>query len=239
VAQTLLSVPTPVCASPPHATVIFVSAAPPPLDYFLEIEAHFALRRNTPFILSAKDWVLMVSWKEQGIPLAIIVEAIDQVFDKNESSGRRKTISSLRYCRHAVEELWSDRKDLYVGGHGETPEVTVEPMLSALAWQLEALAGPEAVRDAALGIAREVRDLTHEKSVPKIEERLIALEHELVESILAALGEDEVAALCAGIAATLGDTSRLDESTRRRTEEANLRRLVRQRVGLPRLSLFS
>ncbi|HYM60074.1 MAG TPA: hypothetical protein VEZ11_04190 [Thermoanaerobaculia bacterium] len=211
---------------------------PPPPDYFLEIESHFAMRRNTPFILSAKDWALMTSWKEQGIPLAVVIEAIDQVFDKNETSGRRKVISSLSYCRHAIKELWSDRKDLYVGAHGETPEATVEPLLSALAGQIEALA-PAAVRDSAMRIAREVRDLVQEKSVPKIEDRLIDLEHELVESILAALGEDEVAALCAEIAAALGDTSRLDEATRRRTEEANLRRLVRQRSGLPRLSLFS
>ena len=29
--------------------------------YFEDIEAHFAARRGTPFILSAKDWVLMKS----------------------------------------------------------------------------------------------------------------------------------------------------------------------------------
>ena len=71
-------------------------------DYFLEIEAHFALRRNTPFILSAKDWALMQKWRAEGIPLPVVIEAIDSVFEKNETSGRRKVISSLSYCRHAV-----------------------------------------------------------------------------------------------------------------------------------------
>jgi len=42
----------------------------------------------------------------------------------------------------------------------------------------------------------------------------------------------------ADIASALGDTSRLDEKTRARTEEANLRRLVREKFGLPRLTLF-
>ena len=28
-------------------------------EYFTDIEAHFAQRRGTPFVLSAKDWALM------------------------------------------------------------------------------------------------------------------------------------------------------------------------------------
>ncbi len=61
-------------------------------DYYLEIEAHFAFRRATPFILSGKDWALMQRWRSEGIPLPIVVEAIDSVFEKNETSGRRKVI---------------------------------------------------------------------------------------------------------------------------------------------------
>jgi hypothetical protein len=40
------------------------------------------------------------------------------------------------------------------------------------------------------------------------------------------------------ISASLGNTSRLDEKTRARTEEANLRRFIRERFDLPRLTLF-
>jgi hypothetical protein len=42
----------------------------------------------------------------------------------------------------------------------------------------------------------------------------------------------------AEIAGALGNTSRIDEKTIARTLEANLRRLVRERFGLPRLTLF-
>ncbi|HXH39697.1 MAG TPA: hypothetical protein VNN08_13795, partial [Thermoanaerobaculia bacterium] len=81
------------------------------------------------------------------------------------------------------------------------------------------------------------RALASERSVPRIEERLIDLERELVDAFIAA-APAEIAAIRAEIAAALGDTSKLDEKTRARTEEANLRRLVREKFGLPRLTLF-
>ena len=49
--------------------------------------------------------------------------------------------------------------------------------------------------------------------------------------------EDEVRHLF-DVATSLGDTSKLDPKIRARTEEANLRRLIREKFGLPRLTLF-
>ncbi|HUP45035.1 MAG TPA: hypothetical protein VM779_05940, partial [Thermoanaerobaculia bacterium] len=121
-----------------------MTASPPADDYFLEIEGHFAMRRNTPFILSAKDWALMKKWREEEIPLPVVLEAIDQVFEKNETSGRRKVISSLSYCRHAVKELWSERRELYAGGADAGPEENPAPMLEALAAHIERGEAPPA-----------------------------------------------------------------------------------------------
>src|SRR5439155_1109448 len=95
--------------------------------YFEEIEAHFAARRGTPFILSAKDWALMKSWHDEGVPLPVLLDAV--------------------------------------------------------------------------------------------------------------IAAEDVATIRAEIAASLAG-AKLDEKTRARTEEANLRRLVRERFGLPRLTLF-
>ena len=198
-------------------------------SYFTEIEAHFAARRQTPFILSTKDWALMKKWHEEGIPLPIVIEAIDTVFERNETSGRKKVISSLSYCRHAVKELWHERRDLYVGGADTTPETGPELMLEILAAQLERF--PD--------IAAAVRDLARERSVPRIEERLMEIERELIDRILAEMPERDLAALRGEIASAIGDTSKLDEKTRARTEEANLRRIVREKFGLPRLTLFA
>ena len=195
--------------------------------YFEEIEGHFAARRGTPFILSAKDWALMKSWHDEGVPLPVVIEAIDSVFEKNETSGRQKKINSLSYCRHAVKELWKERKEMLVGAAGETPEAAPGPLLDALAVQLEGV-------PAVAAFAPRVRALAAEKSVPRIEEKLMELERELLDAVIAA---EDVAAIRAEIAASLAG-AKLDEKTRARTEEANLRRLVRERFGLPRLTLF-
>jgi hypothetical protein len=205
-----------------------VTAAPSP-DYFLEIEGHFAMRRGTPFILSAKDWTLMKGWADAGIPLPVVIEAIDTVFERNETSGRKKTISSLSYCRHAVKELWEERKAIAVDGGAALPEEAPQELLSALAAEVERVSP---------ATAETIRGLISEKSVPRIEERLIEVEASLIDELLASLPEEEVAALRADVARAVGDTSRLDPPTRARTEDANLRRIVRERFGVPRLSLF-
>jgi hypothetical protein len=204
-------------------------------NYYLEIEAHFAMRRGTPFILNAKDWMLMKKWREDAVPLPVIIEAIDQVFERNEASGRKKVISSLSYCRHAVKELWEERKDLTIGEGTSVPEEDPSEALGVLATSLR---GAELPSSLAESLANEVTALATLRSVPKIEERLIEMEQQLFERLLAALPAAEREALTATIAKSLGDTAKLDDKTRKRTEDANQRRLLREKYGLPRLTLF-
>lgn len=189
-------------------------------DYFLEIESHFAHRRGTPFILNAKDWALMKGWADEGIPLAIVIEAIDTVFDRREAESKK--VNGLSFVKYAVKELWKERKELQVGGEGAVPEEDVVPALEALASRL--------ADTAAAAFADRVRALAKEKSVPRVEEQLIELEQELIESLLPQAEELRVEARAL--------TSGADEKTRARTEEAHLRRLVREKFGIPRLTLF-
>jgi hypothetical protein len=202
-------------------------------DYFTEIEGHFAVRRGTPFVLSAKDWMLMRKWRDEGIPLPVVIEAVDSVFEKNESSGRKKVISSLSYCRHAVKELWEDRRELHVGGEEVLPEEAPAAALEVLAAALESSS-----TDTARAFAPRIRELAAERTIPRIEERLIDLEHAMIEAIVASLPADEASALREHVVRSIGESSKLDGKTRARTEEANLRRLVRERFALPRLTLF-
>lgn len=194
-------------------------------DYFQEIEAHFAQRRGTPFLLSAKDWALMKSWSVEGIPLSVVIEAIDSVFEKNESKGTQKKINSLSYCRHAVKEIWTERRELQIGAHDTAPEENVQASLDTLARAVEPVS-PE--------FAEKVRALASEKSVPRIEERLMELEEELLDAMLASSGEaDAIRADARALA------SGADDKARARAEQAHLRRLARERFALPRLTLFS
>lgn len=184
-------------------------------DYFTDIEAHFALRRGTPFVLSAKDWALMKEWHDGGIPLPVVIEAIDAVFDKQDAKSRK--INGLRYCRHAVKELWNERRELQIGAAESAPEENVEPLLEALASAVP----PE--------LAPRIRELAALKSVPRIEEKLIELEEELLSS----LANDELREEARRLASVAQD-----EKMRARTEEATLKRLVRETFDLPRLTLF-
>jgi hypothetical protein len=210
-------------------------------DYFLEIESHFATRRGTPFILSAKDWLLMKSWFEEGVPLPIVIEAIDSCFDKSDARPSKRVISSLSYCRHAVREIWSERRDLHVGGEEPAPEISPAEQLMALSTVLrQAAAAASAAVRAGIEEAAAAVDLAASlQSVPKIEERLMAIEHQLLEKLAATMSEAEVAEVRETVAVSFrGGSGKVDAATRMRTEEANLRRLLRSRNGLPRLSLF-
>ena len=189
-------------------------------EYFTEIESHFAFRRGTPFILNAKDWALMKQWAEEGIPLAVVIEAIDAVFDRRDAE--QKKVNGLSFCKYAVKELWKERKELQIGAEGAAPEENVEPLLSALALRL--------ADTPASAFADRVRALSRERSVPRVEEQLMELEQEMIDALLPQA--DELRAEARAL------TSGADEKTRARTEEAHLRRLVREKFGLPRLTLF-
>jgi len=183
-------------------------------DYFTEIEAHFARRRATPFVVNPKDWALMKKWQEDGVPLPVVIEAIDAVFDKQEAKGKK--VNSLSYCKHAVKELWDERRELAIGSEGAVPEEDPAARLEELAAAL-----PDAY-------AERVRALRG--SVPQIEEKLMELESALLGELLVQAPElrAEAEALVTGG----------DEKTRARSVEAHLRRLVRERFGVRRLSLF-
>lgn len=190
-------------------------------DYFTEIESHFAHRRGTPFILNAKDWALLKSWSDEGIPLPVVIEAMDAVFDRFNAMERK--VNGLSFCKYAVRELWKERKDMQVGAEEKSPEENVEPLLEALAARLEGV-------EAAVPFASRVRALARERSVPRVEELLMELEQELIAALIPMA--DDLRAEARAL------TSGADEKTRARTEEAHLRRLVREKFGLPRLSLF-
>jgi hypothetical protein len=208
-------------------------------DYFLEVESHFAARRGTPFVFSAKDWSLLKGWREDGIPLPVILEAIDTCFEKKESSGRKGVISSLSYCRHAVKEIWADRQELQVGSSESVPEARPEEPLAELSRRLresERAAEPSAARLIAEA-AGKVEAIRAGESVPHIEEVLMKIESDLIAQLQATLSPEQADAIRGEVETSLS-RHRLDPKVAERTRDANTRRMLRNRFGLPRLSLF-
>ena len=212
---------------------------PSPDDYFLEVESHFSARRGTPFIFSAKDWSLLKGWKQDGIPLPVILEAIDTCFEKKESSGRKGVISSLSYCRHAVKEIWADRQELQVGSSESLPESRPEEPLAELSRRLresESTAEPSAARVIAEA-AGKVEAISSSESVPHIEDLLMSIESDLIAQLTATLSPEQANAIRTEVETSLA-RHRLDPKVAERTRDANTRRILRSRFGLPRLSLF-
>ncbi|OYT73215.1 MAG: hypothetical protein CFK52_02830 [Chloracidobacterium sp. CP2_5A] len=110
--------PNEVTALPAPADALTPDPAAPPekhfnyFSYFSEIEAEFAARRGRPYRLSPLDWALIESWRKEGIPLPVVLRAIEQVFVARAKSasrqpkGRPRPVRSLSYCQPAVEEAF-------------------------------------------------------------------------------------------------------------------------------------
>jgi len=85
------------------------SLPPPPEDvYTRSIEDRFRLRRRTPLTLSPADYELACSWWQQGIPLWIVIESIDELFRKKDASNDPARVRRLSWCARAVEARFAE-----------------------------------------------------------------------------------------------------------------------------------
>lgn len=78
-------------------------------NYFTEIEEEFVRRRGKPLLISPMEWALVESWKSAGIPLHVVLRAINQAFDAYESRPRRfRRVNSVFYCQQEVEATYAE-----------------------------------------------------------------------------------------------------------------------------------
>ncbi len=84
-------------------------------NYFTEIEDTFVRRRGKHLFLSPMDWALMETWKQQGIPLHIVLRGIERSFDSFEAKPRKRTVKSLLYCQEEVEAQYAEWTEARVG----------------------------------------------------------------------------------------------------------------------------
>lgn len=84
-------------------------------NYFTEIEDTFVRRRGKHLFLSPMDWALMETWKQQGIPLHIVLRGIEKSFDSFESRPRKRTVKSLLYCQEEIEAQYEEWLEARVG----------------------------------------------------------------------------------------------------------------------------
>jgi hypothetical protein len=96
-------------------------------NYFTEIEEHFQKRRGALLLLSTLDWALIETWREAGIPLAVVLRGIDDAFDKYEARKRRgplRRINGLAWCDQAVMDAAEQQKEAALGAASGESSVT-------------------------------------------------------------------------------------------------------------------
>jgi hypothetical protein len=85
-------------------------------NYFTEVEDAFVRRRGAHMLVSPLDWALIETWKEIGIPLHIVLRAVERSFDAWEArNNRHRRVNSLFYCQQEVETCYAEYRKALVG----------------------------------------------------------------------------------------------------------------------------
>ena len=205
-------------------------------NYFTEIERYYQTRRESFTLLSTLDWVLIETWKDQGVPLEIVLKGMDRAFSK----AKRK-ISSLAYCANAVAAVAEEQKDLHTE-EPAPPEFSAEEVqhyLDRLADDVCALAKTFPGFDGRLnsiGNAIRRQDTTDLRSG---ETALHALEEKLIAIMKIAADEEAIIEVQQGVELSLSPfRSKMTVEQLAMLEQQLLKRKLMERYGAPRLSLF-
>ena len=201
--------------------------------YFQAIEEIFVRLRGAPLLLSPADWQVARRWHREGVPLGLVRRALEEVFAKRKERGAKGRISSLRYCAPAVEAAWEELRELTAPGERlEAPTFEASARLRALAAALPPeLAGREELAARIVSLAGDPQE---------IEEGLAALDREMLAAALASLEEPVRGEVEAAVEKTVaGLRGRLPADELERSRERLTWQVLRQRLALPVLSLFS
>src|SRR2546423_13851312 len=88
-------------------------------SYFSEIEDTFIRRRGKHLMLSPIDWALIESWKERGVPLHVVLRAVEHAFDSHDAKKQKRTVKTLLYCQEEVEAQYAEWLESRVGSHDD------------------------------------------------------------------------------------------------------------------------
>ena len=233
-------------------------------SYFSEIEDTFIRRRGKHLMLSPIDWALIEGWKERGVPLHVVVRAIEHAFDSHESKKQKRTVKTLLYCQEEVEAQYAEWLESRVGGHQEEGPKSKQAdeskaafprdaVLAHLGRSLEALGKllekrrtddnelSEALARA-VTLLSEIRDDYASAAQPdtrKLEDSLTGIERLLDDAIRGTASDSELESANAEIDLQMKPYKRhMDKAVFEQTHENLLRKRLRDHFGVPRLSLF-
>jgi hypothetical protein len=227
-------------------------------NYFTEIEDAFVRRRGKHLFLSPLDWALMETWKQQGIPLHIVLRGVERSFDSYESRPRKRTVKTLLYCQEEVEAQFAEWVDARVGASEQTDRAetdntpfsagAVSEHLQRCHSELVHLSKSRKEDDLSEALSRaaallqEISDDVTENAVldtRRLEDSLTGLERMLNEAMLAVITSTELDALKSGVKDQLKPyRNQMESAVYNQTFDNLLLKRLREQFAVPRLSLF-
>ena len=89
--------------------------------YIRTVERRFNALRESGLYISPRDFSLLLDWFERGVPAELVIFAIEEVFRKAAARGGTDKISTIAYCRRAVETAWKERRSALLGASPRPP----------------------------------------------------------------------------------------------------------------------
>jgi hypothetical protein len=205
------------------------------------------------------DWALMETWKQQGIPLHIVLRGVEKSFDSYEAKPRKRSVKTLLYCQEEVEAQFAEWVESHVGAGvevavSETDETKFS--FAAIAEHLERsrkalseLARSrtqaddlcEALTRALVLLVDIEKDFASSTTLDtrKLEDSLTGLERMLNDSLFSVASSSVLEELKKGIKEQLKPYRReMEPAVYNQMFENLLLKSLRQHFGMPRLSLF-
>ncbi|HEX6717241.1 MAG TPA: hypothetical protein VF088_09020 [Pyrinomonadaceae bacterium] len=228
-------------------------------NYFTEIEDTFVRRRGKHLFLSPMDWALMETWKQQGIPLHIVLRGVEKSFDSYEARPRKRTVKTLLYCQEEVEAQYAEWVEARVGSSSENPEpdsektpfsfAAISEHLQRSRKSLSELAGSrkreddlsEALTRAAALLGDIKKDFASSTTLDtrKLEDSLTGLERLLNDSMLSVVDSTVLDELKRSVKDQLKPyRAQMEASVYKQTFDNLLLKRLREQFAVPRLSLF-
>jgi len=228
-------------------------------NYFTEIEDAFVRRRGKHLFLSPLDWALMETWKQQGIPLHIVLRGVERSFDSYESRPRKRSVKTLLYCQEEVEAQYEEWLDSRVGAGSEPTDAAesektpfsaaaIAEHLQRCHSELVRLSQSRKEDDFTEALARaaallqEIHDDFSANAVldtRRLEDSLTGLERMLNDAMLVVIPAAELDTLKSGIKDQLKPyRSQMETAVYNQTFDNLLLKRLREQFAVPRLSLF-
>lgn len=130
------------------------------LDYTKWVETHWSLARGNQIIVSPLEFDAILKWYEDGVPLQVVLRAMDRFLDRKKK-GARKRNHLLNHIDQDVRKLFEEYRLLHAGSFDSDEEHDFDPAVNRIQALIKKLSS--------LGI-EELQSIIHELDLLTTEE---------------------------------------------------------------------